>query len=86
MLSSRASLGSDAKKLVEEIACKIGALKVKNGRIRDELLNEHASDDLRRAICHLVRPTDYNRGRPHTKLNSLTPSESPDQIQTSKHP
>ena len=47
-----------------------------NGRLRDELLKEHAFPTIfhaRRAIEEWRR--DYNASRPHTSLNGLTPNE-----------
>ena len=53
-----------------------GSVESFNGRIRDELLNEHAFP----TIFHARRTIeewrlDYNAQRPHTSLNRLTPNE-----------
>jgi len=47
-----------------------------NGRMRDELLNEHLFDNLRHAR-NLVSAwrTDFNHYRPHSSLAGLTPRE-----------
>lgn len=54
-----------------------------NGRFRDELLNEHAFVTIfdARALIEQWR-LDYNHGRPHTKLNGLTPMEFLNKNQT----
>jgi len=47
-----------------------------NGRIRDELLNEHAFPTIFHARSAIEAwRTDYNEHRPHTQLNGLTPAE-----------
>jgi putative transposase len=47
-----------------------------NGRIRDELLNEHAFPTIFHARSAIEAwRTDYNMARPHTQLNGLTPFE-----------
>ena len=47
-----------------------------NGRIRDELLNEHAFPTIfhARSAVEAWR-VDYNQHRPHTQLDGLTPAE-----------
>ena len=47
-----------------------------HGRLRDECLNEHLFRSIREArwIIEAWR-NDYNRNRPHTSLNGLTPNE-----------
>jgi transposase InsO family protein len=47
-----------------------------NGRMRDELLNEHLFDSLRHAR-NLVTEwrTDFSHHRPHSSLDGLTPRE-----------
>jgi len=47
-----------------------------NGRLRDECLNEHLFDSLRHARQLIAAwRDDYNRHRPHTSLDGLTPRE-----------
>lgn len=49
-----------------------------NGRLRDELLNEHwflTLDQMREAVD--AWRTRYNNHRPHGSLNYLTPEEFP---------
>lgn len=53
-----------------------GSVESFNGRLRDELLNEHAFPTIfhaRRAIEEWR--LDYKAHRPHTSLNGLTPNE-----------
>ena len=53
-----------------------GSVESFNGRLRDELLNEHAFPTIfhaRRAIEEWR--LDYNASRPHTSLKGLTPNE-----------
>jgi putative transposase len=53
-----------------------GSVESFNGRLRDELLNEHAFPTIfhaRRAIEDWRQ--DYNSNRPHTSLDGLTPNE-----------
>ena len=47
-----------------------------NGRMRDELLNEHLFDTLCHA-CNLVAAwrDDFNHHRPHSSLAGLTPRQ-----------
>jgi putative transposase len=57
-----------------------GSVESFDGRLRDELLNEHASSTIfhaRRAI-ELWR-IDYNAKRPHTALKGLTPNKFSEQ-------
>lgn len=53
-----------------------GLVESFNGRMRDECLNEHLFDTLRHAR-HLIAAwrDDYNRHRPHSSLDGLTPWE-----------
>ena len=53
-----------------------GFIESFNGRMRDELLNEHLFDTLRHA-CNLVAAwrDDFNHHRPHSSLAGLTPRE-----------
>ncbi len=54
-----------------------------NGRIRDELLNEHAFPTIFHARSAIEAwRIDYNEGRPHTQLGGLTPAEFIRQTQT----
>ena len=47
-----------------------------NGRLRDELLNETMFRSLTHAREALAEwRNDYNRERPHTSLDGLTPNE-----------
>lgn len=47
-----------------------------NGRVRDELLNEHLFDSLRQARNLMAaRPNDFNHHRRHTSLAGLTRRE-----------
>ena len=47
-----------------------------NGRLRDELLNEHAFPTIFHARSAIEQwRMDYNTGRPHTALGGLTPTE-----------
>jgi putative transposase len=47
-----------------------------NGRMRDELLNEHAFPTIFHARSAIEAwRVDYNEGRPHTQLSGLTPAE-----------
>ena len=47
-----------------------------NGRIRDELLNEHAFPTIFHARSAIEAwRVDYNERRPHTQLDGLTPAE-----------
>lgn len=47
-----------------------------NGRLRDELLNEHAFPTIFHARTAIEEwRIDYNERRPHTQLNGLTPAE-----------
>lgn len=53
-----------------------GSVESFNGRLRDELLNEHAFPTIfhARSTIELWR-VDYNEKRPHTRLDGLTPDE-----------
>lgn len=47
-----------------------------NGRLRDELLNEHAFPTVFHARSAIEAwRIDYNEKRPHTQLDGLTPAE-----------
>ena len=47
-----------------------------NGRMRDELLNEHLFDNLRHARSLVAEwRDDFNNHRPHSSLAGLTPRE-----------
>ncbi len=53
-----------------------GSVESFNGRLRDELLNEHAFPTIFHARSAIENwRTDYNERRPHTQLNGLTPAE-----------
>jgi putative transposase len=53
-----------------------GSVESFNGRLRDELLNEHALPTLFRARTAIdAWRSDYNHVRPHTTLAGLTPAE-----------
>jgi putative transposase len=52
-----------------------GFIESFNGRMRDELLNEHLFDSLRHARVTLATwRTDYNTERPHSRLGWQTPA------------
>ena len=53
-----------------------GSVESVNGRLRDELLNEHAFPTIFHARSAVdAWRFDYNHRRPHTSLGSLTPAE-----------
>jgi putative transposase len=53
-----------------------GKVESFNGRLRDELLNEHAFPTISHARSTIERwRMDYNTCRPHTALGGLTPTE-----------
>jgi putative transposase len=52
-----------------------GFVESRNGRLRDECLNEHLFANLNEARQPIEeRRIDYNTNRPHTSLNELTPN------------
>ncbi|TNY43384.1 transposase, partial [Streptococcus pyogenes] len=53
-----------------------GLVESFNGRMREECLNEHLFPSLRHA-CRMIAAwrDDYNRPRPHSSLDGLTPRE-----------
>jgi len=53
-----------------------GYVEIFNGRMRDELLNEHLFDSLRHARSLVAAWSDeFNHDRPHSSLAGLTPWE-----------
>lgn len=53
-----------------------GSVESFNGRLRDELLNEHAFPTIFHARSAVdAWRFDYNHRRPHTSLGGLTPTE-----------
>lgn len=53
-----------------------GSVESFNGRLRDELLNEHAFPTIFHARSSIEHwRIDYNEQRPHTRLDGLTPAE-----------
>ena len=61
-----------------------GTIESFNGRLRDELLNEHAFPTIFHArLAAETWRVDYNERRPHTTLGGMTPAES---LKTFKQP
>ena len=53
-----------------------GVVESVNGRMCDDLLNEHLFDSLRHARNFVAAwRDDFNHHRPHTSLAGLTPAE-----------